>query len=120
MKTAAKIKARRSNIKFTLRDEFADMLAAGNLNGSRSTPGPGNRTVTDSAGRVSIANHALSISGASASNNDPYVRSSIVVPRTPGLIGRVKFRMTAGKRSCDTGWMASTDGSAHVLCRADT
>ena len=41
---------KRSGLVYDLRDDFTDTLAAGSVNGTPATPGPGTRAVTDTDG----------------------------------------------------------------------
>ena len=50
-----------------IRDEFTDTLAAGSVNGTAATPGPGTRSVTDTESKLSVSSGALAIAGGKAS-----------------------------------------------------
>lgn len=60
-------------IQYLLRDDFTDTRAAGAVNGTPATPGPGTRTVVDTESKLSISSGKLSISGGktSAASGDP-------------------------------------------------
>jgi hypothetical protein len=50
-----------------IKDEFTDTRAAGSVNGTAATPGPGTRTVTDTESKLSVSSGALAIAGGKAS-----------------------------------------------------
>lgn len=52
-----------NNIVWLLRDDFNDVLAAGSVNGTLATPGPGTRTVTDAENKYSIGSGVLNSAG---------------------------------------------------------
>lgn len=56
-------------IKWLLRDEFTTALSAGSVNGTAAEPGPGgNRAVTDTSSKISIASNLLTFSGGTAAD----------------------------------------------------
>lgn len=57
---------RGSTINWLVRDEFTDTRAAGSVNGTPATPGPGTRTVTDTENKLSVGSGVLSFSGGKA------------------------------------------------------
>jgi len=50
-----------------IRDEFTDTLAAGSVDGTAATPGPGTRAVTDTESKLSVGGGVLAIAGGKAS-----------------------------------------------------
>lgn len=71
-------------IQWLLRDEFSDTLAAGAVNGTMATPGPGGRTVNaDTGNYISISGDSINFAAAGASygNAAALLRT---VPRIPG------------------------------------
>lgn len=82
-----------NKIRYLLNDSFNDTLAAGSVNGTPATPGPGTRVVVDTAGtRLSVGSGVLNIASGAAANGDPGLRNSIAItPRTPGRIILLKF-----------------------------
>jgi len=60
-------------VAYDLRDEFTDTRAAGSVDGTPATPGPGNRTLNDTGNHVSIANGALTIDGGESTWGDPRI-----------------------------------------------
>ena len=57
-------------ISWLLRDEFSDTRAAGAVNGTMATPGPGDRVVVaDTGSFISVANDALNVAAAGAFGN---------------------------------------------------
>jgi len=69
---------------YLLRDEFLDTRAAGAVNGTPATPGPGTRSVQDTANHLSISDgKLLTDGGASSWGNPRYVLDGLV--RAPGI-----------------------------------
>ena len=54
-------------ISYLLRDLFNDTLAAGAVNGSAATPGPGKRIATDTESKLSVGSGMLNFAGGKAS-----------------------------------------------------
>ncbi len=74
----------KSGITYLLRDEFATAIAAGSVNGTAATPGPGTRTVVDTANKLSITGGALSMAPhTTPAWDDPAIGFSAVT-RVPG------------------------------------
>jgi len=58
-------------ITYLLRDEFTDTRAAGSVNGTAATPGPGTRVVVDANSKLSIGGGVLSIATGGAGTDEP-------------------------------------------------
>lgn len=56
---------------YLIRDDFTDTLAAGSVNGTAATPGPGTRTVVDSTSVLSVGGGVLDVSGGITAQGDP-------------------------------------------------
>lgn len=80
-----------------LQDEFATDLAAGSVNGTAAEPGPGTRTVVDTAGdKVYISSGSLAINGAN-SWNDTYISYASVGAWTAGRVLLTRILSTGGE-----------------------
>jgi len=80
---------------YLLRDEFTTALAAGSINGTNADPGPGVRTVMDTANHLSITGGNLVADGA-AGLGDPSM-SIGAITRVPGLMSIIQQTRTAGQ-----------------------
>lgn len=58
-------------LRYLLRDEFSDTRAAGSVNGTPATPGPGTRAVVDVGLHLSVGSGILSIDGGESANGQP-------------------------------------------------
>ena len=56
---------------YLIRDEFTDTVAAGAVNGTAATPGPGARKVTDTNSKMSIGSDLLTTVTGGAATGDP-------------------------------------------------
>ena len=85
-----------SGITWLLRDDFTDTRAAGAVNGTAPTPGPGTRVATDTGNNLSISSGAAIIA-ATVSAGDPLLGYSVPVVRTPGrvIISRINTSPTS-------------------------
>lgn len=80
-----------------LQDEFASALPVGSVNGSLAEPGPGTRTVVDTAGnKVYISSGSLAINGAS-SWDDTYISYASVGAWTAGRVLLTRILSTWGE-----------------------
>lgn len=75
-------------IEYSLADDFTDTVAAGSLNGTPATPGPGTRAVVDTNSIISTAGGVLVVNGTPAVN-DRYVLDGVA--RVAGKVLVVKF-----------------------------
>lgn len=75
-----------SGISYILRDEFSDTLAAGAVNGTPATPGPGTRTVTDTGGILSLAGGQLIVAGVGAGDDPRLTYGTPAITREAGRI----------------------------------
>lgn len=92
------------------RDYFLSDIAAGSLHGTPATPGPGTRTVVDSASRLSIAGGKLVKSGAVASSfSDPRYVSTASYERVPGLALFSSVTQQTGNQFM-LGWYSAATG----------
>lgn len=105
-----------------IRDEFTDTRAAGSVNGTAATPGPGTRAVTDTGNLVAI-NGQLEIT-AGGTYNDPIlnygavtkavglaVGSTILQSDTLGLLADVGFDDNASGDLREHRFFFNTDGT---------
>jgi len=76
---------------YLLDDEFSDTLAAGAVNGTPATPGPGLRAVTDTTNKLSVAGGNLAITGGVAWGDPAYGLTAIA--REAGRIGLFKLTL---------------------------
>lgn len=84
-----------------LQDEFATDLAAGSVNGTAAEPGPGTRTVVDTAGnKVYISSGSLAINGAN-SWDDTYISYASVGAWTAGRVLLTRILSTGGESLVD-------------------
>lgn len=102
-----------SGIRYTLRDDFTDTLAAGAVNGTAATPGPGTRTVVDTNSIISVGGGVLSVNGTPAAN-DRYVLDSVARAAGKVLVGKFPTVTQPGATTGSTrfGWsLNGTTGS---------
>jgi hypothetical protein len=98
-------------IQWLLRDEFSDTRAAGSVNGTMPTPGPGGaRVVTDTNSILSISSGTLSqLNGASSSDPRLHYQS---ISRSVGLVFiATGVNYSTGNQRINCGWYANTSGS---------
>lgn len=107
-----------SSEKFILRDDFSDTRAAGAVNGTPATPGPGTRTVVDTANNMSIGSGVAILAGKNSWGDPGYWLDPVV--RTVGrfVIGKVAVPTTGNVLRW--GWHNTTSGqpstaSSHVI-----
>jgi hypothetical protein len=84
---------------YDFRDEFKTALAAASVNATSCEPGPGTRTVTDSEGKLSIANGKLTFAGGKASPayGDPgYWRTGAITRNAGTILALSLYINTAG------------------------
>jgi len=109
----------RKRIKWLLRDDFTDTRAAGSVNGTAATPGPGVRNVTDPDGdAISIHDGAVYI----ANPNPTWASLACdlgTVTREAGRLVVGTLRHTAGGHGPAFGWIkgrpVSNLGESEVL-----
>ena len=80
-------------IKYLLRDDFTDTRAAGAVNGTLATPGPGTRAVKDTNTKISVGSDYLNYA-TGAAMNDGYWLDAVV--RTPGRVLLFLVNSTSG------------------------
>ena len=83
-----------ATIQYLLRDDFTDTRAAGAVNGTPATPGPGTRVVTDTGNRMSISGDVLGISAGGAFG-DPMVHWNSIA-RSAGMALLIDCSVTSG------------------------
>ncbi len=94
---------------YLLQDEFTDTRAAGSVNTTPATPGPGTRTVTDTENRLSIGSGVLaSTSKAVSAWGDPTIHYASLT-RALGLILLSSYR-NAAPGNYQIGFDADTAG----------
>jgi len=95
-------------LRYLLNDEFRDARAAGAVNGTFATPGPGLRTVTDTNGKISTVGGVLNFAtGAAVNDAVRYEVQARLAGRT--LYWRVTPSDTNG--IINLGWDANTSGA---------
>lgn len=114
-------------MRYLLRDKFSSDLSAGSVNGTPSTPGPGNRVVTDTSNFLSISNGELIASAAAATGNPRcYIGSvsrqlgrlglvNIFVPSTGGPLPYFGFRSTTGGQPDSNAFFFSSTSLLSIL-----
>lgn len=95
-------------IRFLFRDSFTTALTAGNVNGSAAEPGPGNRTVVDTANHITVAGGRL-ISDGYAGSGDPRVYVGPFT-RVAGLTAKWNLHWVTSRGFA--GWKATTAAGA--------
>lgn len=86
---------------------FAENFFTGAVSGTRAaTPGPGGVNFVDTAGKLSILNHALKSASGTAASSNPLVQSAntVVQTKTPGLV----MIVTAKVQNTGTGGLMIT------------
>lgn len=72
-----------SGISYLLRDDFTDTVAAGSVDGTAATPGPGTRLVTDPSNHISVASGNMEWNGSDGLTTEHV--NYLVGSRTAGL-----------------------------------
>jgi hypothetical protein len=80
-------------VRYLLRDDFSDTLAAGAVNGTPATPGPGTRTVVDTNSKITVGSGTLNFATGEATNDG--IRYGIQT-RSAGKVLVAKLKMTGG------------------------
>ena len=82
-------------IPYLLREDFTDTRAAGSVNGTPATPGPGARVVTDTANKLSLAGgYCVVDKKTTPSYGDPGLWNNYAVTRVPGQLFTAHFYLT--------------------------
>lgn len=100
----------RGGVSYLLLDKFLDTLAAGFVNNTGATPGPGTRTVVDTLSKLSVATRVLTLAATANAAGDPglwYASQARGFGRT--YLGRVILPATAAR--VEFGFDASAAGS---------
>lgn len=84
----------RAGVTYLLRDDFLADIAAGSLNGTPATPGPGNRDVVDTGSFMSISGHVLSVLDSYDEARDPILSYVIGLARQFGRLMIAKVRVS--------------------------
>ncbi len=78
---------RSAGVRYLFRDEFTDTRAAGAVNGTTATPGPGTRTVVDSAGtKLSVAGGFEVIASVTGANDPKINYADVAIARVAGRL----------------------------------
>lgn len=80
-------------ISFLLRDEFWDVRAAGSVDATPATPGPGTRAVTDTNSKISVGSGVLDFATGEAVGDGIWWDQQT---RAAGLVGIAKLTHTSG------------------------
>ena len=91
-----------------IRDEFTDTVAAGSVNGTAATPGPGNRAVTDTESKLSVGSGVMTISGGKASPSPSDPKLIFSATRAAGLAFVSNFTIDSFSFAAYIGWGRST------------
>jgi len=91
---------------YLLDDEFTDTRAAGSVNGTPATPGPGTRTLTDTGNLVSVGAGNSTANGA-GTTGDPVFYVLETIARQSGRV--ILFKMTG---QANTYWGVSSNIAA--------
>lgn len=79
---------------YLIRDEFTDTVAAGSVDGTAATPGPGSRVVSDTESKVAVASDVLDWAEHTVDNQNSWVRWTPSVTRAPGVTVCFRVRQT--------------------------
>jgi len=102
----------KGGIKWLLRDEFTDTRAAGSVNGTPATPGPGTRAVVDIGGNISAGAGVLNVAGGSSNWGQTIYRLDgqarvagrlLVVQATPAATTTLRLVGWFDAAGCDFG-----------------
>ena len=82
-------------IPFLLREDFTDTRAAGSVNGTPATPGPGTRVVTDTENKLSVSGgYCVVDKKTTPSWGDPRLYNDHSIARLPGQLFTAHFFLT--------------------------
>lgn len=96
---------------YLINDTFTTNRAAGSINGTAAEPGPGQRTVLDTNGKLSIVSGDLTFAAGGVGVADPDLRYDILERST----GRVlTFGVTHTASGLEAGWDAAGGGSGNI------
>lgn len=100
-----------TGLAWLLRDEFTDTRAAGSVNGTAATPGPGTRWCVDPNSYETVGSGVLdwNSSGVNASHNDPGHQFNDTITSQAGLIYVAKFNLGASGRRIMFGFKQTAD-----------
>lgn len=93
-------------ISWTLRDDFTDTRAAGSVNGTPATPGPGTRVVVDTNSIISTAGGVLVVNGTPALN-DRYVLDGVARAAGRVLVATLPTVTTVTNTTPRFGWASN-------------
>jgi len=106
-----------NGLTYLLLDTFDDTRAAGAVNGTPATPGPGVREVTDSGNNLAIVGGEIKVTGTVTGYTDPRLYEG---PYTRAfgltLLVRIKKDGVASGNDSFAGWRTSTTGGSSFLC----
>lgn len=84
-----------SAITWLLRDDFTDTRAAGSVDGTPATPGPGTRSVLDTGNHLFVGGGLLDTDGTCVSTSDPSNSYDDIIARTAGRFVVMKCNTSA-------------------------
>jgi len=98
-----------SGLTWLLRDEFSDTRAAGTVNGTPATPGPGTRVVNDTGSVLSVTGGNLSHGHTVA--GDPRLHYTPIVTRVPGRVLLIDWMDVTSKTYTTRGFDPAAAGA---------
>lgn len=98
-------------VNYLLHDDFTDTRAAGSVNGTPATPGPGTRWCIDPNNYETVGGGALTWDSgvANASHNDPGHQLNDTITSQAGTINVIKFNLGASGRRVLMGYKGTAD-----------
>jgi hypothetical protein len=99
-----------ARIRYLLNDSFNDTLAAGSVNGTAATPGPGTRSVADSGSNVNVSSGNLNIVAGNNTYNGNYIRYQSIA-RAAGKIGAIEFTANSATKNFRLGFVDTVDAT---------
>ncbi len=104
---------------YLLRDLFSDTRAAGSVDGTAATPGPGTRVVVDTNSVISVGSGVVTVNGTPAANDH---LTYALVERLAGRLGLIRFidRSSWAAGASRFGFDAALGGSLDIGADAGT
>ena len=95
-------------IRWLLRDDFNDTLAAGSVNGTPATPGTGTRVIVDTGTKISIGSGLLNFATGATANDGLWLD---VITRTAGRLMVTQLTPADTSGIPATGWDSNQTGA---------
>src|SRR5512144_658955 len=96
---------------YLLNDSFFDTLAAGAVNNTNATPGPGRRTVIDTTNLLSIGSGVAAFGTPGVASGNPGIWYAAIT-RVAGLVLVGSFTPVDGNCGMRLGWDSNQTGDA--------